>query len=106
MAASRVELVYFQGCPNVDEARAAIRAALAAEGLELGWREWDRDDPQTPEKLRSYGSPTVLVDGRDVAPAESQAACCRIYAQGERLLNAPSAKMIRGALQGTDAAPK
>ena len=61
-----LELVYFQGCPSVDAARAAIRGALEALGLPLSWQEWDLDDPHLPTQLQAFPSPTVLVRGRDV----------------------------------------
>lgn len=95
----RIELVYFPGCPNVEAARTAIRAALAAMSLSLDWREWNRDDAATPDVLRRYGSPTVLVNGTDVAPASSDGTCCRIYADKDRMLPAPSVESIRSALE-------
>ncbi|MGA7965790.1 MAG: hypothetical protein WCB49_07875 [Gammaproteobacteria bacterium] len=99
MSATRVELVYFTECPHVEAAREAIRDALAAAGMTLEWREWNRDDSATPEALRACGSPTVLVDGRDVAPAASDAACCRLYAGRDGLASAPSMDMIHSALK-------
>lgn len=98
MSRPRVEIVYFSGCPHVDAARAAVRRALAAAGLDARWREWDRDDPHTPEALCRYGSPTVLVDGRDVDPAPADANCCRLYAQGPVRRHAPAVETIRAAL--------
>lgn len=98
MSRPRIEVVYFTGCPHVDAARAAVRGALAEAGLEARWREWNRDDPRTPAALRGYGSPTVLVDGRDVDPAPADANCCRLYADGENWRSAPSVAMIRAAL--------
>src|SRR5438270_9502071 len=79
-----IELVYDRACPNVDRARAMIRTALGEVGVEATWTEWDRDSADTPPNLRHYGSPTVLVNGRDVgcdenAPAVSDANSCRIY---------------------------
>lgn len=67
MSESGVELVYFTGCPNADTARANIRGALREIGRSEHWSEWDLEDGATPEHYRSYGSPTVLVGGRDVA---------------------------------------
>ena len=78
MHAPPIELVYFTGCPHVDAARAALRAALNAAGLPAQWREWDQTHPETPERLLGYGSPTVLVGGVDVtgrAPANAGRAC-------------------------------
>lgn len=98
MSTPRVDLVYFRGCPHVDTARDAIREALRDLPGVSGWREWDRDDPATPEALRAYGSPTVLVDGRDVAPADADGACCRVYAAEEGVGGAPSPDAIRAAV--------
>lgn len=62
----RVELVFFSGCPHVAEARRELSRALRECRLSPTWREWDTTSPDTPELLRGYGSPTVLVDGVDV----------------------------------------
>ena len=35
-------------------------------GLEPEWREWDTGEAKTPEAYRGLGSPTALVDGRDL----------------------------------------
>jgi hypothetical protein len=76
--AEPLELVYFQGCPSVEAARASIRVALGTLGLPLSWQEWDLDDPQLPARLRAFPSPTVLVRGRDVlgdGPIAAARAC-------------------------------
>lgn len=99
MSAPRIDLVYFRGCPHVDTAREAIRTALRGMPAVSGWREWDRDDPATPETLRVHGSPTVLVDGCDVTPAVEDGACCRVYATKDGVGGAPSPDAIRSALE-------
>ncbi|MGH8161740.1 MAG: thioredoxin family protein [Gammaproteobacteria bacterium] len=103
MKAPRVELVYFTGCPHVDGARDALREALSAEGMQPKWVEWNRDDATIPETLRQYGSPTVLVDGHDVAPAPADANCCRLYPGDEGLRSAPEVDAIRAALKSDNA---
>jgi hypothetical protein len=78
MHAPPIELVYFTGCPHVEEARATLRVALEAAGLPAEWREWDQTDPKTPTRVLGYGSPTILVGGLDVtgkAPANAGRAC-------------------------------
>ena len=90
---SGIELVYFDGCPNVDDARANIRAALEGADLPPTWREWNQDDPTAPEYVKRHGSPTVLVDGRDVTGVEAGVAASACRADG-----APSAEMIRLAM--------
>jgi hypothetical protein len=93
MGTPPVELVYFTGCPHVDAARAALRVAFETARLPARWREWDQALPETPAHLQGYGSPTVLVGGRDV--------------MGKALLNAglacradgiPSPEVITAAL--------
>jgi len=88
-----VELVYFGSCPSVGLARQSLNDALSSLGLSPGWQEWDLEDQSTPARLRGYGSPTVLIGGRDVrgGSAVSEGLACR--ADG-----APSADEIRRAL--------
>lgn len=101
--ASTIDLVFFEGCPNVEAARAELQQALSAAGKATGWREWRSDDPEIPAYARGFGSPTILVDGRDVAGAEpgASATACRVYADlGGSLRGAPSADRIADALRG------
>ncbi len=61
-----------------------------------------RHDPEAPAYVRSCGSPTILVDGRDETPPLTTAAngCCRLYAAGvEELRGAPAANVITAVLQ-------
>lgn len=62
--------MYFSGCPNVEAARASVRAALEIEGAPTRWGEWDLASVTAPQRLRGYPSPTVLVDGRDVSGSD------------------------------------
>jgi hypothetical protein len=101
----QLELVYDPDCPNVGRARVAIRAALIAAGLREEWVEWRRDATDTPERFRALGSPSVLVNGKDVGSDETVAATadansCRVYVdEGGRLRGAPSAELITEAIR-------
>jgi mercuric ion transport protein len=95
----KIQLLHFEGCPNVDAARAALRDALAAEKLDVAVEEIDVQRADAPEWARGWGSPTILIDGKDVTGQErSNAASCRLYAGG-----APSVESIRAriAVAGT-----
>jgi len=74
-----IELVYFAGCPHVEAARSALRAALDRAGLAPVWQEWDQARPDAPARVHGLGSPTILVAGRDVsgADAPSTGRACR-----------------------------
>lgn len=90
----RIDLLYFEGCPHVGEARQRVSDALATLGAARAWTEWDVTHAHTPSKYRQYGSPTVLVDGRDVAGgARGTGAGCVVG-------GAPSLALIVAALQG------
>jgi hypothetical protein len=102
----RVELIYDVDCPRVGEARTALLAAFAQRGFLARWSEWDREDPEAPAYVRSCGSPTILVDGRDVDSALSTegSSCCRLYdTLGGGLSGAPSVDRIASALVGRGA---
>lgn len=98
----RVELVYDRDCPNVQAARAQLVRAFAVLDLPPHWKEWCSDDTEIPKDARGYGSPTILVDGRDVGGAEAidGTASCRIYATSDGLVGTPSVQEIVGALGG------
>jgi hypothetical protein len=95
-----VELIYDADCPNVTDARRHLRQGLAAAGLPLQWREWERGAPGSPNYTRRYGSPTILVDGRDiVGAAPSDDPACRIYTMGPgRQHGVPTVEAIMAAL--------
>ena len=94
-----VDLVYDDDCPNVPAARASLSRALAMAGLSPAWTEHRIGDPGAPQHTRGYGSPTVLVDGRDVAGVgPSSEICCRIYAAETGIAGAPGVEQIAAAL--------
>ncbi len=98
----KVELIYDRDCPNVEAARAQLRKALAAVGAPAEWQEWDREAEGVPQYARRYGSPTILVDERDVEGegTESDSNCCRVYAgENGRLQGVPPVDKIVDALR-------
>jgi len=97
----KVELIYDADCPNVEEARRQLRAALDQAGEPAEWTEWDRNGRESPAYVRQYGSPTILVGGRDVAgeTPSDEANCCRLYRdKSGELHGAPSLEAIVSAL--------
>ncbi|MGH8255815.1 MAG: hypothetical protein ACRET0_06340 [Steroidobacteraceae bacterium] len=54
---------------------------FAAPDIIARWHEWDRENPENPAYVRRVGSPTILVDGRDVAegPEIAGSGARRIY---------------------------
>ena len=104
-----VELIYSGDCPNVNAARENLKRALLSLGLELNWKEWDRQDSSSPPHTREFGSPTILVDGEDVAKGQpNHADCCRLYRnESNDTVGAPPCSVIKTAIEearkgGTD----
>jgi hypothetical protein len=81
----RIDLIFDDDCPHVEEARGLLRSILDEAHLPHTWLEWSRQSPDTPEPLRRYASPTILIDGVDVVPDEGDppptgyTPCCRLY---------------------------
>lgn len=75
-----IELVYDRDCPNAEAARAALGRALEKARLPAVWTEWELSSPATPARVRTLGSPAVLIDGRDIAGVQPcDAGACRLY---------------------------
>ena len=98
---STVELIYDADCPNVASVREQLLRAFTSTGLVPQWREWDRGRPESPAYARKYGSPTILIDGKDVAGEEPavEASCCRVYTHaGGRAAGVPALEQIQSSL--------
>jgi len=99
-----VELIYSADCPNTGAVRAQLLRAFAAARLAPRWTEWQRDANDSPDYVRQYGSPTLLVDGRDLtsdAPSTT-AGHCRVYRDPHGRLRAvpPLADIVRALENG------
>jgi hypothetical protein len=78
----RVELLWWQGCPSWPEALEQLRDAMRGAGLDperIEMRHVDTDEDAG--LLRFVGSPTIRIDGEDIAPPgdEPTGLTCRIY---------------------------
>ncbi len=97
-----VQILYFEGCPNHDPARALVERLARQLRIDPEIELVEVADPDDAVALRFLGSPTVRVDGVDVEPgAEARrdfAFSCRIY-RGERgVSKQPDERWVREAL--------
>ncbi|MBT8062886.1 MAG: hypothetical protein KJO85_09385 [Gammaproteobacteria bacterium] len=83
----RVQFLSFEGCPLAAETRNVLEQALKHVGRQPDdFLEIDVLDPATPPELARWGSPTILVNGLDVAGHEGgDAPGCRVYDTPDRL---------------------
>lgn len=102
-----MELIYFRDCPNVALARERLLRAFAKVRKTARWQEWVHNDPAAPDYTLAYGSPTILVNGLDVAGMElsdQEAATCRVYAHASPTSDgAPSVEDIAASLREVEA---
>jgi phosphopantothenate synthetase len=94
----KVEVLYFQGCPNHIPSVDRLRAVIQQEGLCVDVSEVEVTDEAAAKALGFLGSPTIRIDGLDIEPcarvAQPGGIACRRYPGG-----LPSEELIRSALR-------
>lgn len=98
----RVEILHIDDCPNWREAGERVRAALT----HIGATDVTIDHRliSAPGDLRGApfaGSPTILVQGRDLFPSAGSTSelACRVYVSDGRLAPLPSVDELSTALR-------
>ena len=102
MSQPRVEILYFEGCPNHEPARALVERLARQLHVEPEIELVEVTDPEAAVKLRFLGSPTVRVNGVDVEPGAAErrdfAYSCRIYRRDGGISEQPEESWVRDAL--------
>jgi hypothetical protein len=102
MRRPRVEILYFEGCPNHERARALVERLARELRVEPEIELVEVADPEAAVKLRFLGSPSVRVDGVDVEPGAEErgdfAFSCRIYGREGDAAEQPEESWVREAL--------
>lgn len=96
-----LELLYLPGCPNHGATASLVRSVLQAEGLNAELNEIPVVDPEQAQAVGSPGSPTLLVNGRDVetgSPSQVGFAC-RTYLVEGMPLGVPPRSWIEHAIR-------
>jgi hypothetical protein len=100
----RVEILYFDGCPNHEAAWAVVERVAAKLPVEPAIELVEVVGPDAAAELRFLGSPTIRVDGRDVEPGADErhefVLSCRVYRTERGLAGQPDEAWIRDALSG------
>jgi hypothetical protein len=83
MNGPRVELLWWEGCPSYPQALEELRDVLRAEGFDPEAVEMVQvTSDEQAQRERFPGSPTIRIDGRDVAPpgeGQPMSLTCRVY---------------------------
>ena len=101
----RIDILYFEGCPNHEPAAALARDVVRDLGIGAEIREVEVKGPEDAARLRFLGSPSIQVDGVDVEPDARNrndfGFACRTY-DGEGL---PRRELLATALKVEDSMP-
>lgn len=94
----KIELLYFDDCPNWKLAAERLDALAASRGLSV-----ERRLVTTPEDAvaaRFRGSPTILIDGVDhfAAGDEPCGLACRVYQTPDGPAGSPTTEQIEAIL--------
>lgn len=97
----KIEVLYVSDCPHYPAAMAELKSVLAVEGVAAPISEVLVANPRMAEALKFRGSPTIRINGRDIAgesEAQHFAVSCRLY-PGEKLPGVPPTEMIHRAVR-------
>jgi hypothetical protein len=97
----KVELLYVLDCPHYPAAMAKLKSVLAVERISAPISEVLVADPRMAQALRFRGSPTIRINGRDIAgesDVQHFAVSCRLY-PGEKEPGVPPTEMIHRAVR-------
>lgn len=98
----RVTFLYWEGCPSHEEALERVREAIRLEDVQASVEVVRVDTEEDAQRWKFPGSPTILVEGEDVAPREGVPSrlTCRAYVlEDGRISPLPSVDQIRSALR-------
>jgi hypothetical protein len=98
----RVSFLYYDECPSHDLALERLREVMAEEGIPGELEVIKVETEEQARELRFIGSPTIRVDGQDIAPPSDThyALTCRSYRlEDGRISPLPSKDMMQRALR-------
>jgi hypothetical protein len=102
MRRPRVEILYFDGCPNCEAAQALVERAATELSIDVQIELVRVNDVESAAELEFLGSPTVRVDGRDVEPGAEERRefvfSCRVSRREHGFTGHPDEAWIRSAL--------
>lgn len=98
-----IDFLYFEECPSHEQALERLRKVTVEEGVEADISVVEVETEEQAQDLEFAGSPTILVEDRDISPHLEQpnyALTCRTYQlEDGRISPLPSEDMIRRTIK-------
>lgn len=97
----KLELPYFDACPNWKVAAERLDAVAASRGLVVAHHIVS--SPEEAEEAQLRGSPTVLVDGHDpfATGGEPFGLACRVYRTPDGMAGSPTIEQLEAVIDAT-----
>jgi len=97
---TKVEVLYFEGCPNHAPVKEMVWRILEREKIQAEVRAIEVGDVETAQTLRFLGSPSVRVNGVDIEPGRENDPPlygCRTYTVEGKTTGVPPAEWLVAA---------
>jgi len=98
----KIEVLYFEGCPNYTPTMEMLREVLASLGRQEQIQEVELHSHSEAEAMGFVGSPSIRVNGSDIEPwartAKNFGLSCRTYLNGQTYGGVPSRELLRHAI--------
>ncbi len=100
----KVEFFYWAECPSHERALAILRETMAEQNIQAPVEVIEIKSEAEAEHYQFYGSPTIRIDGADIAPFLEDTAqfslTCRAYRRADgRISPLPPRELIVAAFQ-------
>jgi hypothetical protein len=98
----RITFLFWEDCQSQDDAVRRLKKVLAEERMDAEIETICVQSEGEAKRLQFAGSPTILVDGKDIQPpttAHYSLACRAYHLEDGRISPLPSESMIRKALK-------
>jgi len=100
----KLELLYFDDCPNWEVAAERLEAVATDRGLVVEYRVVSSAEEAEAAQFR--GSPTVLVDGSDPFATRSEpfGLACRVYQTPDGPAGSPTVQQLEAVIDASSGA--
>jgi len=97
----KVTFLYYEDCPSHNRTLERLRSVMTEENIGSEIEIIKVETDEQAQRFNFVGSPTILIDGRDIVPPSPEAIpalTCRAYQlEDGRISPLPSVDMIRKA---------
>lgn len=98
----KIEVLYFEGCPNHAPAIDVVRDTLNTFGRQDEIHQIEVRTQAEAEAMGFVGSPSIRINGSDIEPwartAKNFGVSCRTYIDGLHHAGVPSRELVRRAV--------